>query len=100
MKPTSIYLVLALCGLTAASLYAARVVLALYALELGAQPVTIGALAAMSSLLPTLLAVAAGHLADRFGSQWLLMFGSAAGGVGMVIPYALPGLRAICAAGG
>lgn len=92
------YLVFALTVLTVAGAWAARVVLSLYALELGAQPVTIGILAATFSVLPMLLSVTAGRLADRFGSRWLLMLVAAVGASGMLLPYFVPGLPAAFAA--
>lgn len=70
-------------------------VLALYALDLGAQPFTVGILAATFSMFPVLLAVKVGKFADRFGSLWLLVFGAAAGGIGMILPYFSPGISTI-----
>ena len=72
-----------------------RVIITLYALKLGAQSFTVGAMAAMLSVLPTLLSWYAGKMADRFGSRWLLMMGTAAGTFGMLAPYVLPGLPAL-----
>ena len=77
------------------SVQAGRVLLALYALKLGAQPLAIGILAAMFSLLPMLLSWQVGKLSDRFGSRWLLMFGAAGGACGMLAPYYMPGLPAL-----
>jgi MFS family permease len=94
-----IYFVLVLSFFNGASVQAARVLLALYALTLGAQPVTVGVLAGMFSVFPMLLAVAAGRLADRFGSLWLIVLGAMAAGVGMLIAYLFPGLPAVFAAG-
>ena len=93
----SIYFVLALTLLNQISMFAARITLVLYALKLGAQPLTVGILGAMFSLFPALLAVVAGKLSDRFGSRWPLIFGVAGGGIGMLVPYFIPGLPAIFA---
>jgi MFS family permease len=60
--------------------------------ELGASPLAIGVLAAMFSLFPMLLAVPAGRLADRIGAHGLLVFGAAAAGCGMLLPYLVPTL--------
>src|SRR6188508_2373629 len=95
----SIYFVFALALLNATAVFAARVVLSLYALSLGAQPATIGALAATFSLFPALLAVTAGRLNDRFGARWLLTFGAAGSGLGMLVPYFVNGLPAVFIAG-
>ncbi len=77
------------------SVQAGRVLLALYALKLGAQPFAIGILAATFSVLPMLLSWQVGKLSDRFGSRWPLMFGAAGGAGGMLVPYFFPGLPAL-----
>lgn len=94
----SIYFVFALNFFSGATVQASRVVLPLYALDLGARPVTIGILAATFSMFPMLLAVAAGKLADCFGSRWLIVCGVVGGGLGMLLPYFARGLPAIFAA--
>jgi MFS family permease len=72
-----------------------RVIITLYALKLGAQPFTVGVLTAMSEVLPTLLSWHVGRFSDRFGSRWLLMVGTAAGILGMLVSYVIPGLPAL-----
>jgi len=91
----SINFALALAVLNVSSMRAGRVLLALYALQLGADPFTIGLLAATFSAFPAVLSWPAGKIADRFGSRWLLMVGAVGGGAGMLIPYFTPGLAAI-----
>ncbi len=91
----SINFALVLGLLNMSSMRAGRVVLVLYALHLGAQPLTVGLLAAIFSAFPAVLSWPAGKLADRFGSRWLLMLGALGGGLGMLIPYFVPGLAAI-----
>jgi MFS family permease len=91
----SIYFVFSLVLFNITSVQAGRVLITLYALKLGAQPFTIGLLAALYSVLPMLLSVQVGRLSDRFGSRWLLMFGSVGGAVGMLVPYFSPGLPAL-----
>ncbi len=93
-----IYFVLLLTFLNVTSVQAARVLAALYALGLGAQPATVGVLAGMFSLVPLLLAVITGRLVDRFGSLWLIVFGATVSAAGMLTAYAVPGLPAIFAA--
>ena len=85
MKP--LHLTFALGFLGFVSLSAARVVLSLYALELGAQPFAVGVLVAMFYVFPLLLSWPLGALSDRIGSRWPLVFGAASGAVGLVIPY-------------
>ncbi len=64
-----------------------RVALPLFALSLGASPFTVGLLAAAFSVMPMLLAVPVGRLADRFGSRWPLALGIAGGAIGMLVPF-------------
>jgi MFS family permease len=78
-----------------AGVRAGRVLLALYALKLGAQPFAVGVLNATFSALPMLLAWQAGKISDRFGTRWPLMFGAAGGACGLLVPYFLPGLPAL-----
>ena len=67
----------------------------LYAVELGAQPATIGMLAAAFSVFPVLLGVQVGRLSDRIGARRPLIFAAALGGASALIPYFVPGLPAI-----
>ena len=91
----SIYFVFALGVLNGIIPNANRVVLPLYALELGARPLTVGILAATFSVLPMLLSVPAGKLADRYGARRLLMVTGVLGALGTLAPYLYPGLPAI-----
>ena len=93
MKP--IHFVFALALLNFSTVLGGRVLLALYALQFGAQPFAVGGLAATFSAFPMLLAWLAGRLTDRFGARWLLVFGAAGGACGMLVPYLLPRLPAL-----
>ncbi len=90
-----IYYTFLLSLLNMTSVRAARVLLTLYAINLGAEAFVVGILAAMFGLFPALLSWFSGRIADRFGSRWPVMFGAAAGGAGMLLPYVAPGLPAI-----
>lgn len=94
----SIYSVLVLAFVNNIGSRASRVLLTLYALHLGAQPLTIGLLAATIGLFPMLLSWWSGRLSDRFGARWLLTLGAAGSALGMTLPYFEPGLPAIFAA--
>ncbi len=59
-KPASVNFIYALSTLNGTSVFAAQVVLSLYALKLGASPFAVGLLAATFSLFPMLLAMTAG----------------------------------------
>ncbi len=89
-----IYFIFALMLLSGTSMKAAQVLLALYALKLGAQPFTVGVLSATYAVFPMLLSWQVGRLADRFGSRWPLIFGAVCGTCGMLMPYYMPGLPA------
>jgi MFS family permease len=91
----SIHFVFAMNLFQGLSSRATHVVLVLYAVELGAQPLTVGFLAAMFSVFPMLLAVPAGRLADRIGAHWLLVSGATVAALGMILPYASPSLTTI-----
>ncbi len=66
---------------------AARVVLTLYALELGASASAVGVLGGLLFLFPLLLSWPIGAAADRIGARPLLMFGSVCGAVSLVLPF-------------
>ena len=91
----SIYFTLILSFFNLISMHTGRVVITLYALKLVAQPFTVGVLAAVFSVLPTLLSWQVGRFADRFGSRWPLMLGTATGILGMLVSYVIPGLPAL-----
>jgi MFS family permease len=91
----SIQYVLALTLFSMTGVRAGRVLLALYALNLGAQPLTVGVLAATFSVFPMLLSLLAGRFADRFGSRWPLIIGATGGACGMLAPYLAPGMPAL-----
>ena len=78
---------------------AARVVLSLYALALGAQPAAVGVLVATFFFFPLLLSWPVGRYSDRVGSRWLLLSGTVCATAGMLIPVFAHGLGALYAAG-
>jgi MFS family permease len=95
----SVYFVYALSLLHGMSVFSSQMVLPLYALNLGASPVAVGLLAATFSLFPTLLAVTAGKLTDRFGARWPMTAGALICGLGMLVPYFFHNLAAVYFAG-
>jgi MFS family permease len=94
----SIHSILVLAFVNNIGSRAARVLLTLFALHLGAQPLTIGLLAATIGLFPMLFSWWSGRLSDRFGARWLLTLGATASVIGMLLTYFSPGLPAIFAA--
>jgi MFS family permease len=95
MKLTPINFAFILAFINFAGAQAGRVLLALGALRLGADPFAVGALAATFSAFPMTLAWIAGRLADRFGSRWLLMAGAAGSSCGLLVPFFVPTLPAL-----
>lgn len=91
----SIYFVYALSLLNGIGVFAAQILVSLYALNQGAGHLAIGLLAASFSLFPMLLAVTAGRLVDRFGVRWPMTCGATTGGIGMLIAYFFPGLPSL-----
>lgn len=91
--------IILLNSLQTSSLGANKIVLALFALEMGASAFVVGALAALFSLAAATLSVPVGKLADRFGARWLLMGGAAGAGTGMLMVHFLPALPAVLVGG-
>jgi MFS family permease len=91
----ALYLTFALMLSGFASVNSGRVLLTLYALQLGAQPTAIGLLGATIYAFPLVLSWPVGRAADRIGSRGLLFFGALCGSAGLLLPYFLHDLRAM-----
>lgn len=87
-----IYLIVLMCVLNHSGFSGSRMAVSLYALELGASQFTIGVLMALYALLPMLLAVHVGKLADRVGPRLPMMIGTAGVAVALLLPPLFPGL--------
>ena len=72
-----------------------KVVLALAALDLGASPVVIGFLVACYGVVPMLLGVVAGRLADTVGMRWPMLCGAASIALAMLAGYLWHALGAL-----
>src|SRR5262245_50867547 len=94
-----LYLTFGLMLFCFTSITAARVLLSLYALSLGAEPAAVGLLVATFFALPMVLAWPIGRYSDRVGSRWLLLAGTACGTCAMLIPYFARNLPALYVAG-
>jgi MFS family permease len=77
------------------SLRASRVLVSLFALELGSSVSGVGLLVACYALFPLLLAVFAGKLSDRLGVRLPMLFGAAGMACGMLMPFLLPSLTGL-----
>ena len=82
------------------SITASRVMLSLYALDLGAKPLAVGVLFAAFYAFPLLLSWPVGRYSDRIGSRWLLIYGAGFGAIGMLMPYFFHHLSALYFAAG
>lgn len=85
-----IYLTHALFFLSFVSINAARIVLTLFALTLGASSSAVGVLGGMFYLFPLLLSWPIGAAADRYGPRPLLLAGAVVGTGALVLPYLFP----------
>ena len=88
-------LVLALNVLVFSSFTAARIVFALFALDLGASPSDVGGITAALYLFPLLLSWPIGVLADRHRPGILLVGGTAAGACGTTLPFLMLGIASL-----
>ena len=88
-------LLIVLCNMS--SFRASKVLISLFAIELGASQFTIGTMIAMYALLPALLAVYAGKLSDRLGVRVPMLAGSLGLAAGLLVPWLSPGLPALYA---
>lgn len=93
-----IYLILFLGLLNWMCFMSSRILMSLYAIELGASAASIGALIALYGLGPLVLSVQAGRVSDRVGSFRPIVLGSAGLALGLIIPYVFPGLAVLYAA--
>lgn len=93
-----VYLILFLGLLNWASFMSSRVLMSLYAIELGASAAAIGVLIALYGLGPLVLSVHAGKVSDRVGSYRPILLGSAGLALGLIIPYFFPALPMLFAA--
>ncbi len=91
----TLYLFVSLAMLNLIALKGSRMLLSLYAIDLGAGPFAIGVLVAMYAIFPLLLALTAGKTADRIGPKWPLIIGSFGLSAGLAVPAFFPGLSAL-----
>jgi len=72
-----------------------RVIAALFAIELGANPFLVGALISIYSLFPVFCAVYFGRLSDRLGTRRPMFAGMGVLGAGLLVPFLVPTLPAL-----
>jgi len=91
----AVYLILFLALLNFTAFMGCRVLMSLFAIELGASTAAIGLLISLFALFPFLLSVYAGKVIDRFGSHLPAQLGTALSAAGFAIPWLFPALPAL-----
>jgi MFS family permease len=91
----AIYLIVLMCLLNHIAFAGSRVLVSLYALELGANQMIIGMIMALYSLSPMLFAIYIGRLADRVGPKLPMLMGTVGVGVALILPPLFPGLTTL-----
>lgn len=81
------YLIVLLNVIIHGCLTGSRVVMSLFALELGVNAFSIGIMIALYSLAPLLIGVYAGRATDRYGVRAPMIFGAALCGCGLLLPF-------------
>jgi MFS family permease len=95
VRDVSIYLVTALNIVNGVCLRASRVLMSLFAIQLGAGAFEIGVLIALSSAFQLFLGIPAGQFADRFGFRRPMLLGAAGGSTAMIVPYLFPSMAGL-----
>ncbi len=85
-------LILTLSSIAFIAMKGSRVLMTLYAIDIGAGPFETGILFALYGVFPFLLAVAAGRLADRFDNRLLMYWGLGTYTASLALPYFFPSL--------
>lgn len=88
----AIWLIVLVTVVTHTSFKGSKVLISLFAIELGATPLEIGVLFAMYSMFPIVLSIYAGRMADQFGARTPMVLGACGLSAGLLLPYLLPGL--------
>ena len=91
----AVYLILFLALLNFTAFMGCRVLMSLFAIELGASTAAIGVLISLFALFPFLLSVYAGKVIDRFGSRLPAQLATAISALAFSIPWLFPSLPAL-----
>lgn len=90
-----LFLIIVLTSITFITMKGSRVLMTLYAVDLGAGPFETGILFALYGLFPFLLAIAAGRLADRFDNRLLMYWGLGSYILSLALPYVFPSMTTL-----
>ena len=72
-----------------------RVAVALFAVDQGASPFTVGTVVSLYAVFPALLAIVAGRLTDRLGFQIPMVAGAIGVFIALMLPFLLPSLATL-----
>jgi len=89
------YLILLVTLLNHISFKGSKILISLFAIDLGATPMTIGVLFSMYSLFPVFISVYAGQVSDRIGFRLPMIFGSVGLLGGLLLPFFVPTITAL-----
>ncbi len=89
------YLVIVATLINQIAFKGSKVLMSLYAMNLGADPFIVGILISLYSLFPLFLAVYAGRLSDRLGPRIPMLIGSLGLACGLLLPFLLPRLATL-----
>jgi MFS family permease len=85
-------LILSLSSIAFITMKGSRILMTLFAVNMGAGPLEVGILFALYGLFPFLLAVVAGRIADRFDNRLLMYWGLGSYTISLVMPFFFPSL--------
>lgn len=88
-------LALLIALLNHSSFKANKILMSLYAIDLGTGPAVIGVLYAMYSVFPIVLSVYAGKISDRYGFRGPVMISSCGTVAALMLPWLVPGLATL-----
>jgi len=98
MQHMPIYLVVLIAILSQIGFGGSRVVMALYALELGANQATVGVIIALYALCPLLLSIPFGRMSDRIAPRRPMIVGSLMLACALLLPALWPSIPMLCVA--
>lgn len=96
----AVYLIILVTVLTHTSFKGSKVLISLYAIDLGANPFTIGLLFSVYSVFPVFLSLYAGKLSDRYGYRRPMIFGACGLFGALIVPFLVPRLPALFVSAG
>jgi len=91
----TLYLIMLVALLNHTSFKGNKVLMSLFAIDLGASPATIGVLYAMYSLFPIVLSFYAGKVSDRFGFRLPVIIASCGVVASLLLPFFFPHLATL-----